>query len=114
MALVARGKQLQEFISNPLGTLRVFLWVSTLVFFKLRYAVMHGTQILEQFGVNNKQISICSDSQAAFGALRNPKITSRLVWDCIVAYRSYQSRMLLNFSGFLVTAVYTAMNRQTI
>jgi len=52
---------------------------------------MHGAQILEQFGVNNKQISICSDSQAALKALSNPKITSRLVWDCTVALQQLSS-----------------------
>jgi len=52
---------------------------------------MHGAQILEQFGVINKQISICSDSQAALKALSNPKITSRLVWDCIVALQQLSS-----------------------
>jgi len=30
------GKQVPEFILNPLGTLSVFLWVSTLVFFRFR------------------------------------------------------------------------------
>jgi len=52
---------------------------------------MHGAQILEQFGVNNKQISICSDSRAALKALSNPRITSRLVWDCIVALQQLSS-----------------------
>jgi len=75
---------------------------------------MHGAQILEQVGVNNKQISICSDSQAALKALSNPKITSRLgTGIALWPYSSYQATMLLDFSGFLVIAVYTAMNRQT-
>jgi len=64
--------------SVPLGT-------HASIFLAEVYAVMHSAQILEQFGVNNEQISICSDSQAASKALSNPRITSRLVWDCIVA-----------------------------
>jgi len=54
------------------------------------YAVMHGAQILDQFGVDNEQISICSDSQAALKALSNPRITL-LVWDCIVALNQLSS-----------------------
>jgi len=80
-----------EFISNPLGTLSVPLGIHTNIFQAEVYAVMHGAQILEQFGVNNKQISICSDSQAALKALSNSKITSRLVWDCIVALQQLSS-----------------------
>jgi len=55
------------------------------------YAVMHSAQILEQIGVDNEQINICSDSQAALKALSNPRITSRLVWDCIVALQQLSS-----------------------
>jgi len=33
--------------------------IHTSIFQAEVYAVMHGAQILEQFGVNNKQISIC-------------------------------------------------------
>jgi len=67
------------------------LGIHTSIFQAEVYAVMHGAQILEQFGVNNKQISICSDSQAALKALSNPKVTSRLVWDCIVALQQLSS-----------------------
>jgi len=67
------------------------LGIHTSIFQAEIYTVMHGAQILEQFGVNNKQISICSDSQAALKALSNPRITSRLVWDCIVALQQLLS-----------------------
>jgi len=34
---------------------------------------------------------VCSDGQAALKALSNPRITSRLVWDCIVALQQLSS-----------------------
>jgi len=51
---------------------------------------MHSAQIMEQF-VDNEQIIICSHSQAALKALSNPRITTRLVWDCIVALQQLPS-----------------------
>jgi len=54
--------------SVPLG-------IHTSIFQAEVYAVMHSAQILEQFGVDNEQISICSDRQATLKALSNPRIT---------------------------------------
>jgi len=39
----------------------------------------------------NKQILICSDSQAAFKALRATKVTSRLVAECLYALSALAS-----------------------
>jgi len=86
------GKTGAKVYIESLGhTESVPLGIYTSIFQAEVYAVIHGAQILEQFGVNNKQISICSDSQAALKALSNPKITSPLVWDCIVALQQLSS-----------------------
>jgi len=61
--------------SVPLG-------IHTSIFQAVVYAIVHSAQILEQFGVDNEQISICSDSQAALKALSNPRIIVDLRLHC--------------------------------
>jgi len=73
------------YIEFLVHTESVLLGIHTSIFQAEFYAVMHSAQILEQFRVDNEQISICSNSQAALKALSNPSITSQLIWDCIVA-----------------------------
>ncbi|XP_043464494.1 uncharacterized protein LOC122499953 [Leptopilina heterotoma] len=45
-------------------------------------AILTCAQISIRNGTNGKRISICVDSQAALGALKNPTIESKLVWEC--------------------------------
>ncbi|XP_043483540.1 uncharacterized protein LOC122512001 [Leptopilina heterotoma] len=45
-------------------------------------AILTCAQISIRNGTKGKRISICVDSQAALGALKNPTIESKLVWEC--------------------------------
>ncbi|XP_043471560.1 uncharacterized protein LOC122504490 [Leptopilina heterotoma] len=44
--------------------------------------ILTCAQISIRNGTKGKRISICVDSQAALGALKNPTIESKLVWEC--------------------------------
>ncbi|MBZ5796184.1 RNAse HI domain-containing protein, partial [Burkholderia contaminans] len=46
------------------------------------YAILHCAKENITRSYTNKRIDILSDSQAALKAITNPKVTSRLVWEC--------------------------------
>ncbi|KAJ8981752.1 hypothetical protein NQ317_004932 [Molorchus minor] len=46
------------------------------------YAILHCAKENTTRAYVNRRINIFSDSQAALKALTNPKVTSRLVWEC--------------------------------
>jgi len=47
------------------------------------HAVRLSLSTLETLDLPDEQIYICSDSQAMLMALRNPRVTSKLTWECI-------------------------------
>lgn len=62
-------------ISIPLGKY-------TSVFQSEIYAILQCARENNQRTCENRRIRIVTDSQASLRALRNPKVTSRLVWEC--------------------------------
>ena len=67
--------ELSEDLSIPLGKF-------TSVFQAETFAILQCATILKTLDLGQREIYICSDSQAAIKALHKPKITSRLVWEC--------------------------------
>ena len=45
-------------------------------------AILRCAQRIEELSHTSKQITICTDSRAALGALSRPATTSELVWEC--------------------------------
>jgi len=67
--------ELSEDLSIPLGTF-------TSVFQAETFPILQCATILKTLYLGQREIYICSDSQAAIKALPKRKITFKLVWEC--------------------------------
>ncbi|KAJ8978928.1 hypothetical protein NQ317_002989 [Molorchus minor] len=76
------GAGIYEYSETENAQYSISLGKHTSVFQAEVYAILHCAKENTTKAYVNRRINIFSDSQAALKALTNPKVTSRLVWEC--------------------------------